>query len=68
MDGLVRRLEQLIVDAQLHQALSAAARKTVLRKFNIIEQGMKVRSIYLTLLTECIHGTSRRRGPDILEA
>ena len=68
VDGLVQRLEQLIVDAELYQALSTHARKTVLRKFNIIEQGMKVRSIYLTLLTECIHGTSRRRGPDILGA
>ncbi|MBE41618.1 MAG: hypothetical protein CL480_09950, partial [Acidobacteria bacterium] len=65
-NGLVRRLEQLIVDAQLHQALSAAARKTVLRKFNIIEQGMKVRSIYLTLLAEWTRGASRRRGPEIL--
>ena len=52
LDGLVRRLEQLIADAPLHQAFATSARETVSRKFNIVNQSKKVRSIYLMLLAE----------------
>lgn len=52
LDALVRRLEQLIADAPLHQAFATSARETVSRKFNIVNQSKKVRSIYLMLLAE----------------
>jgi glycosyltransferase involved in cell wall biosynthesis len=52
LDGLVRRLEQLIADAPLHQTFATSARETVSRKFNIVNQSKKVRSIYLMLLAE----------------
>ena len=63
LDGLVRRVEQLIVDAPLYQALASRARKTVSHKFNIVKQGKKVRSIYLRLLAEWARGASCRLGP-----
>jgi glycosyltransferase involved in cell wall biosynthesis len=54
---LVRRLEQLITDPILYRALAARARETVSRKFDIVKQTEKVRSIYLTMLA----GAARRR-------
>jgi len=61
LDQMVRRLEQLIVDPALYRAFSDRARDTVLRKFDIVKQAEKVRSIYLTSIANSTRRASRRR-------